>query len=157
MKMNLNSIKMQEEAFITVKDQAGPCGITCGTCPLGNGSAAESAGKTMEYINFTGVKDWSSAVPGGASLDWDKTLESLTWLTKYAYCQGCEKGGGPPDCAILTCANKKGYGLCNQCNELSECTKFDWLGDPTSLKQTLADNKNKTKEEFVKEAIEGMK
>jgi len=155
--MNLNSIKMQKEAFNTVKAQAGPCGITCGTCPLGNGSVAESAAKTMEYINTTGVKDWSRMVPGGATLDWDKTLESMTWLTKYAYCQGCEKGGGPPDCAIRVCANEKGYTLCNQCKELSECTKFDWLGNPKLLKQTLAKNKRKTKEDYVKVAIEAMK
>ena len=41
---------MQEEAFNIVKDQAGPCGITCGTCVLGNGTIAETAGKTKSYI-----------------------------------------------------------------------------------------------------------
>ena len=148
---------MQEEAFELVKDQAGPCGITCGTCTLGNGSLAENAVNTIEQINFTGVKEWSGMVPGGANLDWDKTLESLTWLTKYAYCQGCENGGGPPDCAIRTCANMKKYELCNQCNDIEECSKFDWLGDPKSLKQRLIDNISKSKEEYVKEAIEAMK
>ena len=155
--LKFNTVQMQEQAFNTVKAQAGPCGITCGTCTLGNGSVAESAAKTMEYINTTGVKDWSGMVPGGTTLNWEKTLESLTWLTKYAYCQGCEKGGGPPDCAIRTCAKEKSHELCSQCNELTECTKFDWLRDPKSLKQTLTENKDKTKEEFVKDAIKAIK
>jgi hypothetical protein len=138
---------MQEEAFNTVKDQAGPCGITCGTCVLGNGTIAETAGKTKGYIAGYGIKEWAPLVPGGAEIDWAETEKALEWMTKYAGCQGCEKGGGPPSCAIRPCANEKGIQLCSQCSELDGCRKFDWLGDyAATLKETLNENKGKTKE-----------
>ena len=148
---------MQEEAFNTVKDQAGPCGITCGTCVLGNGTIAETAAKTKSYIAGYGIKEWAPLVPGGAEIDWTETEKTLEWMTKYAGCQGCEKGGGPPDCTIRSCANEKGIQLCSRCSELDGCKKFDWLGDyATALKQTLKENKGKTKEEYIAEALKSL-
>lgn len=145
---------MKEEAFNIVKDQAGPCGITCGTCVLGNGTIAETAGKTKSYIAGYGIKEWAPMVPGGAEINWAETEKTLEWMTKYANCQGCEKGGGPPDCTIRLCANEKGIQLCSQCGELDGCNKFDWLGDyATVLKQALRDNKSKTKEEYIADAL----
>lgn len=49
-----------------VKDQMAPCGITCGTCDLGNGTAAETAKRTIELINSVGIKDWVAGHPGGS-------------------------------------------------------------------------------------------
>lgn len=148
---------MKEEAFNIVKDQAGPCGITCGTCVLGNGTIAETAGKTKSYIAGYGIKEWAPLVPGGAEINWAETEKTLMWMTKYANCQGCEKGGGPPDCTIRLCANEKSIQLCSQCGELDGCNKFDWLGDyATGLKQTLRDNKSKTKEEYIADALKGL-
>ena len=137
-----------------VKKQVAPCGITCGTCDLGSGTAANTAKKTLELINGIGIKDWSPAVPGGSELDWPATENTLEWMTKYAYCAGCEKGGGPPDCAIRLCAKEKEYSLCNECEELEGCTKFDWLGDYSkTLKGKLEGYRGKTKEEIVAEAL----
>jgi hypothetical protein len=140
------------ESSFDVKKQVGPCGITCGTCFLGNGSVANSAKTTIDYINMIGIKEWAPLVPEGKDLNWDETEKTLNWMTKYAYCEGCEKGGGPPDCTIRMCANKKGYELCNKCNELDDCTKFDWLGEgATSIKQILKENKGKSKQDLVKQ------
>ena len=137
-----------------VKNQVAPCGITCGTCDLGSGKAADYAKKTIELINGIGIKDWSPAVPGGSELDWAATEKTLEWMTKYAYCAGCEKGGGPPDCAIRLCANEKGYSICNECGELESCSKFDWLGEyGKSLKGKLEAYRGKTKDEIVSEAL----
>ena len=137
-----------------VKKQVAPCGITCGTCDLGSGTAANTAKKTLELINGIGIKDWSPMVLGGSELDWPATEKTLEWMTKYAYCAGCEKGGGPPDCAIRLCAKEKGYSLCNECDELEGCTKFDWLGDYSkTLKGKLEGYRGKTKEEIVVEAL----
>jgi len=148
---------MQEEAFNIVKDQAGPYGITCGTCVLGNGTIAETAGKTKSYIAGYGIKEWAPMVPGGAEIYWAMTEKTLEWMTKYANCRGCENGGGPPDYAIRLCANEKGIQLCSQCGELDGCKKFDWLDDyATVLKQTLRDNKSKTKEEYIADALKGL-
>ena len=139
---------------LDVKDQVAPCGITCGTCDLGNGTVAETAKRTIELINNIGIKEWAPATPGGAELDWDATEKTLGWMTKYAYCAGCEKGGGPPDCAIRTCAKEKGYGLCNECDELAGCNKFDWLGDYSKvLKGNLEGYRGMSKEEILAEAL----
>ena len=140
---------------IDVKNQVGPCGITCGSCDLGNGTAAETAKKTIELINSIGIKEWAPVTPGGAELDWEATEKTLGWMTKYAYCAGCERGGGPPDCAIRACAKEKGYGLCNECGGLAGCTKFDWLGDYSRvLKGNLEGYRGRSKEEIAREAID---
>jgi hypothetical protein len=141
------------ESPFDVKNQVGPCGITCGACFLGNGSVANSAKTTLDYINMIGIKEWAPLIPEGSGLNWDETEKTLNWMTKYAYCEGCEKGGGPPDCVIRLCANEKGYELCNMCSELDDCTKFDWLGEgANSIKQKLKENKGKSKKDLVKQA-----
>ncbi|MBN2334509.1 DUF3795 domain-containing protein [Candidatus Bathyarchaeota archaeon] len=145
---------MQEKAYEAVKDQAGPCGITCGSCVLGNGTIAETAGKAKTYIQGYGIKEWAPMVPGGAELNWEETEKALDWMSKNSYCPGCEKGGGPPDCSIRACANEKSIELCSQCDELEGCGKYDWLGGHAAvLKQTLKENKGKTKEQFIADAL----
>jgi hypothetical protein len=142
------------ESPFNVENQVGPCGITCGTCFLGNGSVANSAKITIDYINMIGIKEWAPMVPGGKDLNWEETEKTLNWMTKYAFCAGCEESGGPPDCAIRSCAKAKDYDLCYMCDELDSCTKFDWLGEGSaSLKQKLKENKGKTKQELVKNAF----
>jgi hypothetical protein len=146
---------MIEEAFDRVKFQAGPCGITCATCPLGNGSIAETAKKTLDFVNTYGIKEWAPVVPEGNDLDWLSFDKTIGWLTKYGVCQGCENGGGPPDCVIRSCAQEKGFELCNQCSEVDGCNKFEWLGDyAATLRQKLKKNRGKSKEEWVKEVLE---
>jgi hypothetical protein len=141
------------ESPFDVKIQIGPCGITCETCFLRNGSVANSANKTLDYINKLGIRDWASQGPEGSDLDWEETEKTLNWMTKYAYCGGCEKGGGPPNCAIRICAKEKGYDICNMCIELDDCTKFDWLGEGAiTIKQNLKENIGKTKEDLVKQS-----
>ena len=102
----------------SIENQVGPCGITCGTCFLGNGTMAKTMGEASHYINMSGIKEWSPQVPGGTDINWDETEKALDWMQKYAYCAGCEAGGGPPDCAIRVCASERGYELCSQCNDL---------------------------------------
>ena len=134
--------------------QVGPCGIACGTCFLGNGTMAKTMERAINYINISGIKEWSLLVPGGTEINWIETEKSLSWMQKYAYCAGCENGGGPPDCAIRSCATGKGYDLCNKCSELDTCTKFNWLGDMEGLKEKLRKNKGKTKLEIAQEALD---
>ncbi|RLG97241.1 hypothetical protein DRO27_00460 [Candidatus Bathyarchaeota archaeon] len=82
------------------------------------------------------------------------------WKSQNSYHQaraGCEKEGGPPDCAIRVCAKEKGYELCNECDELVERAKFDWLGDYSKvLKGKLIDYKGKTKAQIAAEALKSV-
>ncbi len=51
------------------------------------------------------------------------------------------------------CANEKGYGLCNECDDLVGCTKFDWLGEYSKvLKGNLEGYREMSKEEILAEA-----
>lgn len=145
---------MIEKAFNAVKDQSGPCGIACGTCVLGTGKIAKSAKQTNDYINNYGVKEWAPEVPGGAELKWDEVNKALEWVSKYAFCVGCEKNGGRPDCPIRNCANEKGFKLCNDCDALGLCDNFEWLNEfGENLKTQLEANKGMSKKEWIVEAI----
>ena len=145
---------MQEVGFNSVKDQMGPCGTACGTCALGNGKIAETSKKTLEYANMYAIKEWAHHAPEGEGLDWGGFEKTIGWMAKYAFCFGCEKGGGPPDCDMRTCANQKGFQLCSQCDELEGCNKFDWIGDyAATMKENLAENKGKAKEELIVKAL----
>jgi hypothetical protein len=143
------------ESPFNVKNQVGPCGITCGTCFLGAGTMAKAMEEADNYINMSGIMEWAPMVPGGGDIDWEATQKALGWMQKYAYCAGCEEGGGPPNCSIRTCAAEKGFELCNMCSELDACDKFAWLGEGSErLKEKLHRNQGKTKLDLSREALE---
>jgi hypothetical protein len=139
------------EALERIKDQAGPCGIVCASCPLGSGSVAESAARTKKNIADCQIPMWSPYVPGGESIDWAAVDRGLEWMEKNACCAGCANGGGPPDCTIRICARERGYELCSSCSDLDGCTKFGWLGEKGSaLKESLKENRALSREEYIK-------
>lgn len=146
---------MLKEAFEAVKDQMGPCGISCALCDLGNGTVAETAMKLKEHLDLYEVPSWAPLVPGGTELDFDHLKKSLDWMNTYLRCLGCEQGGGPPDCIIRTCAKEKGFTLCTECYELEECEKFDWLGE--SIKENLKNSIGRSKQELIDQAISKIK
>jgi len=150
------TIEYMESPF-NVEKQVGPCGIVCGACFLGSGSVAKSAKATIDYIKMSGIKEWAPMVPQGADLNWGEAEKVLGWMTKYAFCAGCEKGGGPPNCAIRSCANEKKLELCNDCGDLDECNKFNWLGESSDLKKRLKENSGKTREVIAEETIRDYK
>jgi hypothetical protein len=144
---------MTKEAMENIMNQAGPCGIVCSSCPLGNGTIAETARRTVDFIRDYKILEWAPFVPEGAEVDWAQVARGLDWMTKYTLCAGCEMGGGPPDCTIRICARERGYELCSLCDELETCARFDWLGDHgTRLKETLKRSRGKSKEEYIEAA-----
>jgi hypothetical protein len=145
------------EAQDRIKDQAGPCGIVCVSCPLGSGVVAECAGRTKKNIVDCQIPMWSPFVPGGEVIDWSAVDRGLDWMEKYAVCAGCGNGGGPPDCTIRICARERGYELCSSCQDLDSCTKFEWLeGHGSELKGKLKDNRGLSKEEYIKKMMNQM-
>jgi hypothetical protein len=144
---------MTKETPDKITDQAGPCGIICNSCPLGSGEIAETAGKMKQIIKDCEIPDWAPMVPEGEKIDWIAVIRGLDWMTEYTLCAGCEMDGGPPECPIRICAREKGYLLCSLCDELEPCTKFNWLKDHGArLKETLKENKDKSKKEYIKAA-----
>jgi hypothetical protein len=145
------------EALDRIKNQAGPCGIVCASCPLGSGAVAESAGLTKKNIVDCQIPMWSPFVPGGEVIDWAAVDKGLDWMEKYAVCAGCGNGGGPPDCTIRICARERGLELCNSCQDLDSCTKFEWLKEHGSeLKRKLQENRGLSKEEYIKKMMNQM-
>lgn len=137
--------------IMSSKDQAGPCGIICGSCPLGSGAVAKTAGQTKKSIVDWQIPTWSPSVPGGEAIDWASVDRALSWMEAYARCAGCENGGGPPDCTIRICARERGYDLCGSCEELEECTRFEWLREHgQQIKERLMQCRGLSKEEYVK-------
>jgi len=148
------AMTMLKEAFDQVKDQMGPCGIACATCDLGNGTVAETAAKLGQYLGMYSVREWAPMLPGGSDIDFDQLDKNLGWVKTYTRCFGCDRGGGPPDCAIKACAGDRGHEICSQCPDLEGCTKFDWLGDyANQLKEKLKAAEGKTKQELISEAV----
>ncbi len=141
------------EASESLKGQMGPCGIACGLCDLGNGNVAGSARKVKEYLQNYGVSQWAPMVPGGSDVDFDQLFSSLDWVSTHVSCLGCERGGGPPDCTIRSCAKERGFEICSDCPDLEECDKFDWLGSTEAMKSRLRESKGKTKQELIDEAL----
>lgn len=138
------------------KNQVGPCGIVCISCPLGSGTVAKTAGQTRGFIEGYKISEWAPYVSmDGERIDWDQVVRGMEWMMKYAVCAGCESGGGPPDCTIRICAKENGVELCSSCDELSSCDKFDWLGEHgEQLRETLKNCRGASKEEYIK-SLEG--
>ena len=138
-------VHMLKEVHETVRGQMGPCGIRCGDCSLGNGTVSGTAKKLEEYLKSYSIASWAPLLPSGTDIDFSKLERGLEWLQANVGCLGCERGGGPPDCAIRACSKEKGYRLCSECPDLERCTKFNWLGDSAkSLKERLIRSKQKT-------------
>ena len=146
---------MITEAFNAVKDQMGPCGISCGACVLGNGTVSETATNLKGYLEFADVPSWAPLIPGGKEIDFDVLKKTLDWINTYVRCMGCEQGGGPPDCIIRTCAKDKKLTICSDCPELEDCKKFEWLGE--SVKKNLKNSRGKSKKELIEQAISNIK
>ena len=77
---------MLKEAFEVVRDQMGPCGISCGLCNLGNGTIAGTAMKLKESLKFYAVPTWAPAVPGGSELNFDHLNRALDWISSNVVC-----------------------------------------------------------------------
>lgn len=145
------------EAQEIIKGQAGPCGIICVSCPLGNGAVAESASRTRKNIVDYKIAMWSPFVPGGEAIDWAAVDRGLDWLEKYAVCAGCGNGGGPPDCTIRICARERGIDLCNSCPDLEGCTRFEWLQEHGSqLKEMLMEGRGLSRDEYIQKMSKKM-
>jgi hypothetical protein len=145
------NIPCMNERLNSTENQAGPCGILCGSCPLGGSIVAESASRTRKHITECDIPNWAPFVPGGEAIDWTAVDLGLAWMETYARCAGCENGGGPPDCTIRACAREKGYDLCSSCEELEGCTRFEWLRDQGQMiKDRLNENRGLSKEDYIK-------
>lgn len=139
-----------KEDWIGIENQVGPCGIICSACPLGNGAVVKSADQTRKHIADCQISMWAPLIPGGEKIDWEAVDQGLKWMQRYACCEGCRNGGGPPDCAIRVCAREKGKELCSSCEDFDGCNKFDWLKEHgNEVKEILKENRCLSRKEYL--------
>jgi len=109
-------------AFNNVKNQLGYCGLWCGSCSVGNGTANVQAGRCMKTLTDYGVKEW-----GPKGVDYDALLHGLELLSSMEPCKGCLKGGGNSECPARACAIEKGVSECYECKSKKTCKNAHYI------------------------------
>ena len=109
-------------AFNNVKHQLAYCGLWCGSCSVGNGTANVQAGKCRKTLTDYGVKEW-----GPKGIDYDSLLSGLAILSAVTPCPGCLKGGGNPECSARACATRKGVSECLECKSKKTCKNAHYI------------------------------
>ena len=107
---------METQGFENVKDQAGYCGIWCGSCVVGNGTLKKLTKRYEDLVRAYGLDHW-----GPEGLDFDRFTEGLRLIKGISLCPGCRKGGGRDNCELRACALRKGKDSCNLCPAAEDC------------------------------------
>jgi hypothetical protein len=68
-------------------------------------------------------------------VDFDELFKSLSWISTYTSCFGCEESGGSLDYLISRCAREKIHEICSECQEVEGCDRFQWLGEYRDIEE----------------------
>jgi hypothetical protein len=104
------------DAFESVKDQIGYCGIWCGSCVVGNGTLRDLTRMYRPILDGYGVLEW-----GPKDFDSLEFLKGLESVANLPVCPGCLKGGGRDNCELRSCALSKGIDGCDRCDTIETC------------------------------------
>lgn len=97
-------------------DLAAYCGIYCGACDIYQKRIGNAGKELKKVLNAYKFNAWANQVPGLEEYEsFDKTLTNL--MVMFGQCQGCQKGGGNPQCPIRSCCQEKGLTTCAECND----------------------------------------
>ena len=100
------------------------CGLDCSQCFGYTKTISESAKELRRTMRAEKIKQVWPSIPFLGDYDsFKKSLDALASLR----CKGCREGGGNPWCKIRTCARKRGYESCAQCDEFESCEKLTFL------------------------------
>ena len=114
--------KAESPAFKNVKNQLAYCGLWCGSCLVGNGTANDLARDCRKALTDYGIDDW-----GPKGVDYPKLLEGLSVLSSMEPCVGCLRGGGKTDCQVRACAKEKGVIECAECTSRKTCKNVSFI------------------------------
>jgi hypothetical protein len=133
-----------------------PCGLYCKECPSYTGVIPDLARDLRKALRDY---RYDKIAPALAEIPWFKVFENykeaydvMGALVKMRCGKGCRAGGGNPTCKMKTCHQKKDYEGCWDCDEISTCTKLDFL-NPThgdAHRKNLRILKKKGVKEFLK-------
>jgi hypothetical protein len=103
-------------AYNRVKDQAGYCGIWCGSCVVGNGTLQLLGAEYEDVIRNYDLENWAPK-----TFDFKEFLKGLETIKATPLCAGCRKGGGWEACPMRGCVIKKKITDCAECNDQAVC------------------------------------
>jgi hypothetical protein len=110
---------------------AGYCGLYCGACSMKNGDIRDTATTLKRLLSAYQYPEWAPLVAEvfPATKHYPEFDAVLDWLTTQD-CPACQQGGGPPQCAIRSCAREKGFSGCWECTQ-STCDKLAGIDQST--------------------------
>ena len=107
------------------------CGLYCGGCPAHTGAIADLARdlrKELRTYRYEKTAATLAEMPYFAAFkDYDTCYEVLGAMVKLRCRKACRDGGGNPHCPIRTCATKREYEGCWECNEFEDCDRLIFL------------------------------
>jgi hypothetical protein len=104
-----------------VLDFVSYCGLYCGLCAE-RARIPQQAGALRKAMAEEGWPSWGSAIPG-----FEEFWSFLEGLEADGGCPGCRSGGGPPNCQIRVCAQRRELDTCSQCTDFP-CSHIEALG-----------------------------
>jgi len=113
---------MRQDAYETVRDQVGGCGIWCGSCAVGNGSLRELTSRYRGLLDSHGVGHWAPE-----EMDYEAFARGLGTIYDIAACPGCRQGGGRDDCPLRACSVGRAVADCTECEAFGACDHDELL------------------------------
>lgn len=132
------------------------CGLYCGECLNYTGAVADLARdlrKELRNYRFDKTAEALAQVPFFKEFqNYAACYETLGAMVKLRCHKSCRGGGGNPGCKIRTCAVKKKFTGCWECNEFETCHRLDSLkpGHGIAHIQNLKIIAKKGTDEFLK-------
>ena len=101
------------------------CGLYCGACDIYQKRISIAGGELKKILKGLDFSEIAAQIPGFEKYEaFDETLSNL--IAFFGSCPTCRNGGGPPTCAIRSCAKEKGFQTCAGCNEFP-CDKLSFI------------------------------
>ncbi len=101
------------------------CGLYCGDCFARRGRIADLARdlrKELRTARFGKVAETMGKVSFFKAFDdYDRCYEVLGAMVKFRCRKSCREGGGDPWCKMRSCARRRGFTGCWECDSFEGC------------------------------------
>jgi hypothetical protein len=102
------------------------CGL-CDDCHLGSQDFLEAVQRVKDHVEHLRDYWWIHCFPGDEGFSFTELRKGLDWFLTHAECPGCEEGRGSHSCPIRICAIQRHYEHCDECPDLENCDKFNFI------------------------------
>lgn len=111
------------------------CGLYCGLCDIYQKRIGQSGKELKKLLDAYKFSEFASQLPGFEDFGiFYKVLNNI--ITFFGQCEGCQKGGGDPQCQVRLCCRERGYQTCAECPSVP-CEKLKAIGILPFTKENL--------------------